>query len=292
MFTFITMKRILLPFFLLCSLFAVAQMVTNRQMYNFNVGDTVQWSSPFTLCWQPGMYEERVFLGKQENSGYVLYTVKDTRKYQCGSCPFPDEVVIHDIQINDSDTSVLFSETPVFPNCIYNGKRDTFYTDESLGGKVVYGIIYGQHQTLSGGSSCEMQGSMLFIEGVGELYDLIVVRNFDPCVYKRKLEFYHKTGELPYGKRVIEPPAPPPPSQKLEIYPTVITDHVIFVDYEGEEDMQVQFSAIDGRIVGEEIVKRGSNSYNLNVNTGLYMVKFISPNSFNGKFRKIMIQDK
>lgn len=282
----------LLSLFALSNLCGSAQLITNRQMYNYNAGDTIQWSSPFSNCGVPGKYEERVFLGKQENTGYVLYTVKDTRLYRCSGqqCYLSDKTVIHDIRINDLDTSVLFAETPTFPTHSYYMKKDTIYTDESLGGKLVCGSIYYRHPFNY--SDHVMWGKTLFIEGVGELYDLIVVINYDPCTVKRKLEFYHKVGERPYGKRVIEPPAPPAAMEQLEIYPTFIADHVIHIDYTGGEDIQVQFSATDGRIVGEEVVKPGANVFNLNVNQGLYIVKFTSSNSLNGKFRRIMIYDK
>ncbi len=284
-------KYILFSLFVLGALPGTAQLITNRQMYNFNVGDTIQWSSPYSNCGIPGKYEERVFVGKQEHAGYVLYTVKDTRLYRCNGqqCHLPDKTVIHDIRINDLDTAVLFSETPVFPTYSYYMKKDTIYTDESLGGKIVFGSVYYRHPYAYYYDA--MWGKTLFIEGVGELYDLKVVPNVDPCTVKRKLEFYHKVGELPYGKRVIEPPAPPPIKEQLEIYPTFIADHVLHIDYKGEEDMQVQFSSTDGRIIGQELVKPGANIFNLNVNPGLYIVKFSSSNSLNGKFRRIIIHD-
>lgn len=284
-------RTVLLLAGLLCWCFlATAQVsITNRQMYNFQVGDTIQWSSPFTLCWEQPKYEERVILGKQEQTGYVVYTVKDTRKYRClnSACNYPDKVVIHDIRINDLDTAVLFTETPVRTSCDYRAKRDTIFTNNALGGRLVYGSVYYPGHAYA----CYLQGQAFFIEGIGEWYDLRFTINADACFYSRKLEFYHKVGEPVYGKRVIIPPSAET-APKLDVYPTLINDYAVHIDYRGEKNMVAQIYALDGRLVGEETVKPGNNVFHLNVNPGIYFVRFTSTNSFNGELRKILVCER
>lgn len=273
---------------LLCwSFFSRAQTsITNRQMYNYTVGDTVQWSSPVNYCAEGAKYEERVVLAKKEFTGYVIYTVKDTRKYQHSWLNLPDKIVTHDIRINDLDTAVLFTETPGYANCDYSARRDTVFTHTSLG-KLVYGSVYYRGPSYA----CNQEGTSFFIEGIGEWYDLIFRINVDPCRFLRNLEFCHKVGEPVYGKPVIVPPAAEV-LPALSIYPTLISDHVLRIDYNGSEDIQAQFYATDGQLVGEETVRPGDNAFNLNVNPGIYIVRINSSDHFNGRVSRILIYDK
>ena len=281
--------RILYSFILLffCKIILSQAVLTNRQLHNYNVGDTVQYDEPHNFCGSPPKYTERIVIHKEINANDIIYTFKKNYKYMCGpSCMWSDGTTTYTLQVTDLDSAVKYIEVESLINCLsQQTSQDSFYVDHCSKN------INQRNYIMNTNPNCFLLGHSKLVAGVGEFYDITLKFNADPCHFIKNLFYYHKINEHPCGNRAQIGAEQPKPlvENKLLVYPNVIAGNMVNIECVNYDNLTLSIFSSDGKEIQQSKIYSGITSLNLDLNVGMYVLKFEASDTKEILYRKIIV---
>lgn len=251
--------------------------LTNAQVYNYSVGDTIQYTIPNALCGVSPSYSSRfIVLQKTVSANQLDYIVNQTTMDGCGGCAGTNwnYNATLTVTINNADSLVKHQLIYNHSLCITS---QSLYTDTNF--VTTYGKQVNQRKFLNtsnvGGCSVNYGLSSL-IEGVGEFYTLTVNQNGDPCYYAKNIVYVHKIGEAPFGNRIDFPTVGIKEMSSLDgitLFPNPIFNGKICLSNDKLLKVRVSITTLEGKLIYEEESNSSLIEISKEIIPGFYFVK-------------------
>lgn len=250
--------------------------LTNAQVYNYSIGDTIQYSIPNAMCGTSPPYSRQfIVLQKNTSTNHIDYVVNSATVDGCGGCAGSNWNSTNTVTMSINNADSLAKHQLIYGHslCITS---QSVYIDTNF--VTTYGKLVNQRKfqnTANIGGCSVNYGISSLIEGVGEFYTLIVNQNGDPCHYARDIAYIHKVGEAPIGNRINFPVGIAELSSldEISLFPNPIVDGKIYLSNYNMSKVKVSIFTLDGKLIYEE----ESNSSVIEVNKvmvpGMYFVK-------------------
>ena len=274
-----------------CNIIFSQTTLTNRQLHNYNVGDTVQYGSPVTYCLaSPPTNKERIVIQKQISTNSILYTFKENYNDMYGHYDWNKGTTTYTLQVSNLDSVAKYSEAEGY--AMHMSCSEPLRYHDSVYVNSCNKNVNQRHYTLDTNYICRFLGTSKLIEGVGEFCNINEVINGDPCSFGKTLLYFHKVGENPCGNRVNISDAPVPVTKtKLSVYPTVVMDNKINIDYDREDIISLLIYTLDGKLIQQPNICCNIKTFSVNLNSGLYIFKFERENTHEILYKKIIIAE-
>jgi hypothetical protein len=258
-------------YFLTCILFSFCFygqiILTNGMLYNYSVGDTLQYEIPTSSCTGIPSIHTRTILQKNLLVDTINYLIKDEYYDNCGGCfPIGSGSNTYSLQITNLNSNAQFNTYS--SNCL--SFSDTAYID-GCGKNVNERRFIYQVST-----NCDIiSGHDYLIEGLGEFYSGYIKENGDPCYRAKRIICYQKMGESRCGNCLSFTGIKDYLKLKdILICPTPSINSEISILNNERQKLYISISTIEGK----EVYKNESNDLVIKIKheflPGVYFVKF------------------
>lgn len=273
----------------LCKIVFSQTILTNRQLHNYNIGDTVQYGSPVTFCLTyPPTNRERIVIQKQISTNSILYTFKENYNDMYGHYDWNKGTTTYTLQVSNLDSVAKYSEAEGY--AMYMDCSEPLRYHDSVYVNGCNKNVNQRRYTLDTNYVCRFLGTSKLIEGIGEFCNIRTVVNGDPCSFGKTLFYFHKVGQSPCGKRINIADVPSPLIEtELTVYPTIIMDNLVNITYDTNDNIAIDIYASDGKLVQQSNVSYNIKMFSVDLNPGLYILKIERKNKSEIVYKKIII---
>lgn len=250
--------------------------LTNGMVYNYSVGDTIQYRVPNAMCGVNPPYDRQlIVLQKTVSVNHIDYVVLSTTVDGCGGCAGPNWNSVNTVTMSINNADSLAKHQSIYYNSICITSQSV-YTDTTY--VATYGKITDRRkfQTTSNVGGCSVNyGFSYLIEGIGEFYTLVVNQNGDPCNYAKTLMFAHKVGEAPIGSRLLFPVGVRELNELdgISVFPNPSIDGEIYVSNEKMLKVNISITTLEGQLIYKEESNLSLIKIDKEIAPGIYFVK-------------------
>jgi hypothetical protein len=265
--------------------------LTNGQVFDYSVGDTIEYKITYDYCGAtPPLNYQWVIKQKTISANQIDYTLKFTQQDNCNECLGTswNKSYTKYLTIANADSLANFTEAYSHTPCLTNSTYTDSAFSDANGKMTNYRLFQPNHI----GSCYPQSASAYLTEGVGESYILSVNQNGDPCGYQKYINYYHKVGEDPVGthfKFTVGVPIVSPPYTEVIIFPNPTSGGNFTVANPKKDALDVRIISL----MGQELFAISSREKLIEVKTQLppavYIITVHSAFSEN-LIRKIIVK--
>jgi hypothetical protein len=224
--------------------------LTNAQVFNYSVGDTIQFEIVHAWCpTKPTLYNQWVILQKTSIPNQITYILEEKRRDNCNGClgSYGNYSLTNTLVISNADSLAKYVEAYNTSPCIpYGLYTESVFTDPN--GKLT-NLRTFQTNTMNPSCTPQNGSNARLTAGVGESYYLSV-QNGDPCFFSKDFNYYHKIGENPVGtstKFTVGLKEVKPQENEITIFPNPTSDGNFGIENPAKDVLNIRILSVTGQ---------------------------------------------